>query len=77
MNELIQEVLELADRELSQNRVLLECELTKTLPNVLGDRVQLQQVLMNLIIKMLIACSIRFFRQKRTAWEWVCLSAAH
>lgn len=49
MNELIQEVLELAHRELSQNRVLLECKLNKTLPTVLGDRVQLQQVLLNLI----------------------------
>ena len=50
LNELIQEVLALADRELSENRVLLERELTKTLPKVLGDRVQLQQVLLNLII---------------------------
>jgi PAS domain S-box-containing protein len=50
VNELILEVLALADHELSRNQVLLECELTKTLPTVLGDRVQLQQVLLNLII---------------------------
>jgi C4-dicarboxylate-specific signal transduction histidine kinase len=50
LNELIQEVLALADHELSENRVLLERELTKALPPVLGDRVQLQQVLLNLII---------------------------
>lgn len=42
VNELILEVLALADRELSRNQVLLESELTKTLPKVLGDRVQLQ-----------------------------------
>jgi PAS domain S-box-containing protein len=50
LNELIQEVLALMERELSQNRVLLECELTEALPQVLGDRVQLQQVLLNLIM---------------------------
>jgi C4-dicarboxylate-specific signal transduction histidine kinase len=50
LNELIEEALALADRELSENRVLLERELTKALPKVLGDRVQLQQVLLNLIV---------------------------
>jgi C4-dicarboxylate-specific signal transduction histidine kinase len=50
LNELIQEVLALTDRELSENRVLLERELTKALLPVLGDRVQLQQVLLNLIM---------------------------
>jgi len=50
VNELIQEVLALTDRELSENRVLLERELTEPLPPVLGDRVQLQQVLLNLIM---------------------------
>jgi C4-dicarboxylate-specific signal transduction histidine kinase len=49
-NELVQEVLALTDRELSENRVLLERELTEALPPVLGDRVQLQQVLLNLIM---------------------------
>jgi PAS domain S-box-containing protein len=50
LNELIREVLALTIRELSENRVVLECELTKAIPHVLGDRVQLQQVLLNLII---------------------------
>jgi PAS domain S-box-containing protein len=50
MNEVIQEVLALARRELSENRVLLELQLTKALPPVLADRVQLQQVLLNLIM---------------------------
>src|SRR5258708_34574018 len=50
INDVIQEVLALARRELSENRVLLELELTKTLPLVLVDRVQLQQVLLNLIM---------------------------
>jgi PAS domain S-box-containing protein len=50
INEVIQEVLALAYRELSDNRVLLELQLTKALPLVLADRVQLQQVLLNLIM---------------------------
>ena len=50
INEVIQEVLALAGRELLKNRVLLECQLTKAIPLVLADRVQLQQVLLKLIM---------------------------
>jgi PAS domain S-box-containing protein len=57
INEVIQGVLALAGRELHENRVLLECQLTKALPFVLADRVQLQQVLLNLIINGIEAMS--------------------
>jgi PAS domain S-box-containing protein len=50
VNEVIQEVLALVGPELQKNRVALRCELGKTLPLVLADRVQLQQVLLNLIV---------------------------
>jgi PAS domain S-box-containing protein len=50
INDVIQEVLALADRELYENRVGLERQLTKALPLVLADRVQMQQVLLNLIM---------------------------
>ena len=50
MNEVIQEVLVLAGRELYENQVLLDQQLTTALPSVLADRVQLQQVLLNLIM---------------------------
>jgi signal transduction histidine kinase len=50
LNELIREVLALTVRELSEHRIVLACELTKPIPHVLGDRVQLQQVLLSLII---------------------------
>jgi C4-dicarboxylate-specific signal transduction histidine kinase len=50
LNELIREVLALTVRELSEHRIVLACELTKAIPHVLGDRVQLQQVLLSLII---------------------------
>jgi PAS domain S-box-containing protein len=50
INETIEEVLGIAGRELRENRVLLECQLTRPLPLVLADRVQLQQVMLNLIM---------------------------
>ena len=50
MNEVIQEVQALAGHDLRKNGVLVECQLTRTLPLVRGDRIQLQQVLLNLIM---------------------------
>jgi PAS domain S-box-containing protein len=50
INEVIQEVLVLADRELYENQVSLDNQLTTDLPFVLADRVQLQQVLLNLVM---------------------------
>jgi PAS domain S-box-containing protein len=50
INEVIQEVLALAGRELDENHVTLDHQLTTDLPFVLADRVQLQQVLLNLIM---------------------------
>jgi PAS domain S-box-containing protein len=57
LNEVIQEVLALMSREMCANRVLLERRLTEPLPLVLGDRVQLQQVLLNLIMNSIEALS--------------------
>jgi PAS domain S-box-containing protein len=50
INEVIQEVLGLASRELYDNQVLVDYQLTANLPFVVADRVQLQQVLLNLIM---------------------------
>ena len=50
VNEIIREVLELATNEARRNRVSLKQDLPGDLPLVLGDRVQLQQVILNLII---------------------------
>jgi signal transduction histidine kinase len=50
INELIQDVLALAGHELQKNRTLVELQLTKPLPLVVADRIQLQQVLLNLIM---------------------------
>jgi PAS domain S-box-containing protein len=50
INEAIQEVLTLVQGRLRRNRVVLKSELAGDLPHVLGDRVQLQQVVLNLIM---------------------------
>lgn len=50
VNEVILEVLALAQNEARRNHVLLKKELANDLPAVLGDRVQLQQVILNLIM---------------------------
>ena len=50
INEVIREVLVLAGRELNENQIVVDQQLTPYLPFVLADRVQLQQVLLNLIM---------------------------
>src|SRR3984885_3744069 len=50
LNEVIHEVLALAGNEIAKGRVVVKSELSATAPIILGDRVQLQQVLFNLII---------------------------
>jgi C4-dicarboxylate-specific signal transduction histidine kinase len=50
INETILEVIELTRSELLRNRVLLQTELAKGLPLIRGDRIQLQQVILNLIM---------------------------
>ena len=49
INDVIQEVLVLVDRELEEHQVSIDRQLTARLPHVSADRVQLQQVLLNLI----------------------------
>jgi PAS domain S-box-containing protein len=67
INEVIQETLTLADRELYENRVRLERQLTMGLPLVLADRVQMQQVLLNLIMNG-IEAMIAVTDQPRSLW---------
>jgi len=50
LNEVIVEVLALAQSEARRNHVSLNRELKQDLPRVRGDRVQLQQVVLNLIM---------------------------
>jgi PAS domain S-box-containing protein len=57
INELVEEVAKLLQRELLNNRVTLQLDLSQELPNIMGDRVQLQQVVLNLIINGIQAMS--------------------
>jgi PAS domain S-box-containing protein len=50
MKEVVTDVLALARYEITTRRVTIIIELSESLPPVLGDRVQLQQVLLNLIV---------------------------
>jgi PAS domain S-box-containing protein len=49
LNETAREVTSLSVSDLQQNRVMLRQELAEDLPAVIGDRIQLQQVIMNLL----------------------------
>jgi signal transduction histidine kinase len=49
LNEATREVVALSLSELKRNGAILRSELADDLPRVVGDRVQLQQVIMNLI----------------------------
>jgi len=53
VNELIHEVLVLTGYEASRRETTVIAELADSLPRVLGDRVQLQQVMLNLIMNAL------------------------
>jgi PAS domain S-box-containing protein len=50
INDAILAVIPLVSAEAQRNRVLLRTELSNDLPLVLGDRIQLQQVILNLIM---------------------------
>jgi PAS domain S-box-containing protein len=49
INDVINDVIGFVNGELSRNRVQLQTQLATELPGVLGDRVQLQQVVLNLL----------------------------
>jgi len=49
LNEAAREVIALCLSEIQRNRVVLRTELAANLPSVSGDRVQLQQVILNLL----------------------------
>jgi signal transduction histidine kinase len=57
INEVIEEVLILTQGEAQRNRVALRTELANDLPATLGDRILLQQVVLNLLINAIEAMS--------------------
>jgi signal transduction histidine kinase len=50
VNEIIAEVLRLIQKETAEKRIAVETDLQKTLPPAQGDRIQLQQVIFNLLL---------------------------
>ncbi|MBV8279189.1 MAG: AAA family ATPase, partial [Verrucomicrobia bacterium] len=57
INEAIEEVVILTQSEMRRNKVLLRMDLAANLPSVNGDRVQIQQVALNLILNAIEAMS--------------------
>ena len=50
LNEVVREVVDLAHSEMLSRRVTLTCQLATDIPLIVGDRIQLQQVLLNLVL---------------------------
>ena len=50
VEDVVSDVLTLTHHELSRRQVAIQTELPKDLPSILGDRIQLQQVLLNLVM---------------------------
>jgi signal transduction histidine kinase len=57
VNETIQEVIALARSEVQRNGVTLDAQFSDDVPRVLADRIQLQQVILNLMINAIEAMS--------------------
>jgi C4-dicarboxylate-specific signal transduction histidine kinase len=57
LNETIGGVIALARGQLDRNKVLLQTKLANDLPLIMGDRIQLQQVILNLVINSIEAMS--------------------
>jgi signal transduction histidine kinase len=49
LNDATREVIAISQSDLASHQVTLRCDLAEGLPPVLGDRVQLQQVILNLV----------------------------
>jgi C4-dicarboxylate-specific signal transduction histidine kinase len=57
INSVIHDVLEFLDNSFRRHSIVVESELAADIPSVLGDRVQLQQVLLNLLVNAVEAMS--------------------
>ena len=67
INDAAREVIALSLADIQRNEVILRTELAADLPRVMGDRVQLQQVIMNLLLNASDAMSTVVDRPRRMA----------
>lgn len=83
LNEVIGEVIEITQSQAQKGGVLVEAQMASGLPRVDGDRVELQQVVLNLVMNALEAMSgagvvkgeLRIRTQTNEAGQvWVCVS---
>ncbi len=65
LNEVVSESVSLLQREVIKHRVVLRLELEPALPAVLGDTVQLQQVIINLILNAIQAMDTVYDRPRQ------------
>jgi two-component system sensor kinase FixL len=77
LNETITEVVAFAHGELLRSRVALRTDLGRDLPRVMGDRVQLQQVVLNLVLNGIEAMSLIVDRPRELLIETKSEDAAH
>jgi PAS domain S-box-containing protein len=77
INAVVGEVLELTRHELVEKRIVVRTALAADLPSFLGDRVQLQQVLLNLITNAVEAMSQVGEDRRRLTIETVCDTPDH
>jgi len=71
INEIILATVTLIENEIQQNKVSLRTELSEDAPSVQGDRVQLQQVILNLILN-----AIEAMNRSPQEWRELTLSSA-
>ena len=65
INEVIEEAVALARSETTRNNVTFVLDLASDLPTVLGDRIQLQQVILNLVMNAISAMTSTNDRPRR------------
>jgi signal transduction histidine kinase len=58
VNDVVRETIGLMQREVFSHQVSLRMELVPALPTILADRVQLQQVIINLVMKQQVLVSV-------------------
>lgn len=68
LNRLVEETISLAEGQALRNRILVSLELAPDLPVILGDKIQLQQVILNLLMNGIESMADTNDRRPRQLW---------